>query len=215
MGQPWEGRFAPPGAFLGPVAPPPPPRKRIGLRVALAAALLAFLGSVVWLVVETTSGPRRPAAVRETSATKLVESSDGRSRITVPEPWVDLPEEYRSPDSVISQGQIYQGRYVMVITDELGSFGDFAEYEEMAVRGMADIVDGAVVGQPREVSVGDLPGVRYEVGGAAQGEEVVFWFTLVEGRLGYHQVITWTPAERRGEAERPLHEVAGTFRETG
>ncbi|MGQ0842268.1 hypothetical protein [Actinokineospora sp.] len=214
--QPWQGQFAPQEWYFAP-PPPQPPRKPVGLWIGLAVVLVAVLGIGAWLIVETTSEPDRPAAAKADTdrATKIVKSTDGHSRLTVPAQWVELPEDYRSPASVIAQGQIYQERYVMVITDDEADFAAFTEFEEAALDGMAEIADGATVGQPREVALGSLRGIRYEVTGEVDGIDIVYWFTLVDGGQGYHQVVAWTLADRRPDAEKPLHDVVATFEETG
>ncbi|MDQ3576751.1 MAG: hypothetical protein M3443_03945 [Actinomycetota bacterium] len=213
--KPWQGGFAPPQQFMAPAEQPP--KRRRGLWIALAATAALLIGGTTWLVIETSAPPTRPevSAADADLSTRVAETSDGLSRVTVPAQWVELPESVRADGAVLSVGQYFQERYLMVITKERAEFTDFVEFEETALDAMDDIAPGAVIGQPSDVAVGPLTGVRYEVSGTVGGIDVVYWFTLVEGDIGYHQVITWTLPDRRSTAEPALHDVVSTFEEVG
>lgn len=212
--QPWQGQFAPHQAFFAPHPPEPPRKKPVGLWIALSALVVAVLAAGTWLVIETSGSPDRPAssAADQDRSTKTVTADDGGSVVTVPSKWASLPEEFRAPGSVIALGQIYQERYLMVITDEKSEFADFADYSEVAETSLADLA-GATVGQPADITVGGRPAVRFEVTGDFEGHDFVYWCTVVDGARSYHQIITWTLAERRAAAEPALREVVDTFRE--
>lgn len=212
--QPWQGQFAPQQAFFGQHPPEPPPKKPVALWIMLSALVVALLGAVTWLVVETSGSPERPAtsAADQDRSTKTVTAEDGGSVLTVPTRWVDLPEEFRLPGSVIAMGQIYQERYLMVITDDKADFKDFADYEETAEISITEAY-GATAGQPVDTTVGGMPAVRFEVNTTFDGHDVVYWCTVVDGAKGYHQIIAWTLADRRAASEPALQEVVDTFRE--
>jgi hypothetical protein len=212
--QPWQGQFAPQQAFFAPRPPEPPRRKPVGLWVALSVMVAVVLAGGTWLVIETSRTPERPAtsAADQDRSTKTVTAEDGRSVMTVPTQWAELPEEFRLPGSVIAVGQIYQERYLMVITDDKADFKDFADYEETAEISLTQL-SGAVVGQPVDTTVGGLPAVRFEVEGTFDAMPVVYWCTIVDGARGYHQILAWTLADRRAASEPALREVVDSFRE--
>ncbi|SDJ24434.1 hypothetical protein SAMN05192558_109223 [Actinokineospora alba] len=214
MSEPWQGQFAPQPAFFTPRAPEPPPKKPVKLWVLLSLLVVAVLAAVTWLIVETSRTPSRPAtsAAELDRSTKTVTAEDGRSAMTVPAQWVDLPSEYRVPGSVLALGQVYQERYLMVVSDDKADFKDFADYEETAEIALTEL-SGAVVGQPVDVTLGGMPAVRYEVNGTFDDVAVVYWCTVVEGERAYHQILTWTLADRRAASEPALREVVDTFRE--
>ncbi|SDD85579.1 hypothetical protein [Actinokineospora iranica] len=208
---PWPGQFAPPQRFLAPVPPPPPKSTRLWVGLSALAAVL--LAAVTWLVVATTTGPSGAPAADVDQGTSVVTARDGRSRLTLPTQWKELPPEYRGEASVLTYGQIYQERYVMVITDEKAGFADFADFEETAIDSMAAMPDYATVDQGEELTVGGHPAVRYEVTTKITGVDALFWYTLVNGENGYYQVISWTLAERRESAEPALRQIVSTFEE--
>ncbi|MBC6446958.1 hypothetical protein [Actinokineospora xionganensis] len=212
MSEPWQGQFAP--VHLAPRAPEPPRKKPVKLWALLSVLVVAMLAAVTWLVVETTRTPERPAASAADldRATKTVTAEDGRSAMTVPERWVELPEEYRLPGSVLALGQVFQERYLMVISDDKADFKDFADYEETAEISLTEL-SGAVVGQPVDTTLGGHPAVRYEIHGSFEDMAVVYWCTVVEGERAYHQILTWTLADRRAASEPALRDVVNTFRE--
>ncbi|WP_436493269.1 hypothetical protein [Actinokineospora sp. HUAS TT18] len=184
--------------------------RRLWVLLGTVAAL--FVGVVVWLVVETTgTNDATPRAVDD-SETKVVTATDGRSSVSVPSKWGQMPESLQIPGAVIAQAQIYQERYLMVVTDDKAEFKDFADYEETALISV-DGLGGTIVGQPQDVRVGELPGVRYELTGDFEGNAIVYWCTLVDGVRGYHQILTWTLADRRDQAEPALRTVVDSFRE--
>jgi hypothetical protein len=182
------------------------------LWILLSTVAALFVGVIVWLVVETNAGPDRRQPAAEDTTTKTVTATDGRSTIAVPSKWAQMPESLQVPGAVIAQAQIYQERYLMVVSDDKAQFKDFADYEETAVIAVEGL-GGTVIGQPEPTEVGGLAAVRYELTGDFEGNEIVYWCTVIDGARGYHQVLTWTLADRRGQAEPALRTVVDSFRE--
>jgi hypothetical protein len=69
------------------------------------------------------------------------------------------------------------------------------------------------VGAPKRVTVGDLQAVQYEVSATTIGIKIIYWFTVVEGKNGFYQIVGWTLPSRKAEAEPPIQEVIHSFRE--
>ncbi|WP_054053756.1 hypothetical protein [Alloactinosynnema sp. L-07] len=184
--------------------------RRLWILLSTVAAL--FIGVVVWLVVETTgTKEQRPRAVEDTT-TKVVTASDGGSTVSVPSKWAQMPESLQVSGAVIAQAQIYQERYLMVVSDEKADFKDFADYEETALISVEGL-GGTATGQPEPIEVGGRPAVRYELTGEFEGNGIVYWCTVVDGPRAYHQILTWTLADRRDQAEPALRTVTDSFRE--
>ncbi|WP_026422920.1 hypothetical protein [Actinokineospora inagensis] len=212
--------FASPGQ-QAPYGPPPqeypwstlsdtiqPKRRRTWL-VVLAVVLVGLVGGVVWLSVSTK--PAERAAPTEVTKTKVITSTDGRVQVGVPDDWAELPAKYRSPDAVLTYGQIFQERYLMVITDKTTDFDDFADFQvgvENLIRGRED---QKVVSGPTALRLNGMAAVRYEVTMRVSGHPTVFWYTLVEGRRGYYQVIGWTLESARATSGPALDKVVDTF----
>ncbi|GAA2988510.1 hypothetical protein [Actinokineospora diospyrosa] len=213
--QPWAAeqpdRALP--SIFPPIPPAPPKRRWPWVWAVLGVVLVVLAGAVVWLAIDTSSGEPPVQRAEETRVTQ-VKTIDGHSALDLPVDWRELPEDYRGENAVLTYGQVFQERYLMVLTDEKADFSDFADYEDTAILLMAEMpFDTPKVGQPTPVRIGTREAVRYEVSGVFEGEPCVFWFTLVNGERRYHQVITWTLESRRGSAAPALEKVAATFRE--
>lgn len=196
---------------FAPRQPEPPRKKPVGLWIVLSVLALVLVGSATWLVVETTGqAPQTPAASSELDTeTATVTASDGRSQLTVPAKWGDLPEQFKVSGTVIGRGQIFQERYLLLVTDDKAKFKDFADFEETAQISMANVTVGLSV----DTTVAGLPAIRFEATGTFDGHDIVYWCTLIDGARGYHQIITWTLADRRAEGEPALRKIVESFRE--
>ncbi|MBM7771356.1 hypothetical protein JOD54_001560 [Actinokineospora baliensis] len=211
--QPWAAQQPPLPSIFPPVPPTPPKRRATWIWVALGVVLVVLAGTTAWLAIDTSSG-EPPAQRAEETRVVEVKTVDGYSALDLPVDWRELPEEYRAEQAVLTYGQIFQERYLMVLTDEKADFSDFADYEDTAILTMAEMpFETPKVGAATPVRIGAFEAVRYEVTGVFEGEPCVFWFTLVNGGRRFHQVITWTLESRRASAGPALEKVAATFRE--
>ncbi|OLR89688.1 hypothetical protein BJP25_01230 [Actinokineospora bangkokensis] len=191
-----------------------PPKRSTGLWIALSLLLVALVGATVWLVVETsTSGRRSAPPVVDESLTQVVTATDGRTRIRVPSNWRELPGDVHQETATIEFGHLVQERYLTVLPWEKADYADFAAFEEQRIVELdgAGALTAADQGTP--LRVGGREAVRYELTGKVGGHPVVYWDTLVDGERGYYEVLTWTLAERRADAEPVLADVVATFEE--
>lgn len=223
------------GNWWRPPPPPPPKRKPVALWVGLAVAVVVLAGAAIGIAVMlgskddpqpaatgSTSTGQRPTATRSSEPstepaadTKVVTASDNKSQLTVPKQWTELPAQYRNDVAVIQLGEPGRERYVMVITDDKSDFADFAAFQKAVVDGTKSLVTDAQVGDPSNLTVGGLPAVRREINGTIEGIKIIYWFTMVDGKNGYYQVITWTLPSQKDKAKPALDEVVNSFRETG
>lgn len=208
-----------------PVPPPPPPRnRRVLLWIGLGVAGAALLGGAIWGAIAesrpdgpssggsgTGSGPGQSEVT--TGDSKVVTASDRKSQITVPTSWRDVPENFRNEVAVIQLGNLRREQYVLVISASKADFEDFGGFEEACLEEAEMAIEDADVGARRALEIGGLPATQYEVSGKVSGLRVVFWYTMVEGRNGFYQVLAWTLPSRKAEAEPTLRDVINSFRE--
>jgi hypothetical protein len=204
-----------------PLPPPPPPRKRRPLLwIGLGLAGAALLGGAIWGAIAES----RPDGSSDGSASgssvdpgqsRVVTASDRKSQLTVPESWRDVPESFRNEVAVIQLGNLRQEQYILVVSADSSDFDDFSGFEESCLEEANMAIAEANVGERRTLQIGGLPAVQYEVAGKVSGLRVVFWYTMIEGRNGFYQVVAWTLPSRKTEAEPTLHDVINSFRELG
>lgn len=208
-----------------PVAPPPQPRRRrAALWVGFGVLMALIVGAAIWgAIAETRSHDNSSATpstgARQTSAgggqTTVVTARDRKSQLTVPVSWKDVPTSLRNDLAVIQLGDLRREQYVIVITMDHNDFEDFDAFAAASVDGAKQVLDGPEVSQPRNLTIGGLPAVQYEITGKTQGVKIAFWYTMVAGKNAFYQVVTWTLPSRRTEAEPTITEVVNSFRELG
>lgn len=230
----WQPSYYQQPSYPAPPPPPPPRKKPVALWVGIGVLVAVILGGGAWLLIDQNKSDNPAQSGSTTSRTptsgsstgtkktepppadgKVITSSDKRSEITVPQSWQDLPEKFRNADAVIQQGDQRQEHYVMVITDEKKDFDDFAAFERAIVANTKEGLEDVTIGDPRQLTVGELSATQYLVTGKVDGLKIVYWFTLVDGKNGYHQIVAWTLPSRQSDAEGPIFEVIESFREVG
>jgi hypothetical protein len=207
--------------------PPPPPRSPRGrvLWVAFGVVMALVVGAAIWgAVAETRShgsaaappaGSGSGQSAVDQGQTTVVTASDKKSQLTVPASWKDVPPSFREELAVIQRGDLRREQYVIVATLDRDDFEDFDAFSAAMLEGAQGALDEAEVGQPRNLTLGGLPAVQYEITGKAQGIKVVFWYTMVSGKNGFYQVVAWTLPSKRAEAEPTITQVISSFRELG
>jgi hypothetical protein len=235
---PWsrEGQgqpYYPPAQYPAPQYPPPPPppppaRRYRGLWVAVGVVVAIVLGAAIWGAVgesrssdssssasssgQATSGPRQSAVAA--GDTKVVTASDRKSQLTVPATWKDMPKSYQNELATIQLGDLRKEQYVAVITASKGDFDDLAGFAEACLAD-ADALEEANISQQRPLTVGGLTAVQHVITGKTSGIRIVFWYTMVEGKNNYFQVVGWTLPSKQSEAEPVILDVVNSFRELG
>jgi hypothetical protein len=207
---------------MTPVPPwtPPPPRnaRRRGWWIAFAVALTAVIGGAIWGAVaeiNSTSAARGSDSVTDGSPTKVITATDRKSQVTVPSNWEDAPTQFKNAEASIQVGDLTRGEYVAVFTDAKDDFEDFNAFEAALKDHLLAGATDSKIEDRRQLTVGSLHAVQYVVEGKVEGIRFVYWFTLVEGNRGYHQVVGWTVPSRRSEVEHTIQDVIQTFHELG
>jgi hypothetical protein len=206
---------------MAPVPPwtPPPPRTS-GRRVwwvAFAVLLALVVGGAVWGAVaeiHSTNLARGTDSVSD-GPTKVVTATDRKCQVTVPANWEDAPKAFKNADASIQVGDLARGEYVAVFTDAKEDFDDFASFEAALKDNLLAGATDTRIEDRRQLTVGSLHAVQYVVEGRVEGIRFLYWFTLVEGKRGYHQVVGWTLPSRRSEVEHTIQDVIQTFHELG
>jgi hypothetical protein len=220
-----EQRPEPYPSYLPPAAPSPKRKAPVALWVGIAALLVVSLGVGSWLLAGnnrvvagqpvTPGGTVSGGTVSggKVSGGKVITATDNKSQLTVPDTWSPPPAKYKNDVAVIQMGEARRERYVMVISNAKADVADLAAFEQVVLGNSKEMLRDAAVGERRTLTIGELPAVQYVVTGTIEGIKVVYWFTLVDGKNGWYQVIGWTLPSRRDVAEKPIGEVINSFRE--
>ena len=147
--------------------------------------------------------------------TKVVTATDQKSQLTVPGSWKDLPASAKNELAVLQLGDLPKEQYVLVISENASDFENFTAFSAASIEGAKTLVAGAEVGEQRKLTIGGLNAVQYQVTGKAGGVKAVFWYTMVEGKRGFYQVLGWTLPSKKPEAEPVVLKVIDSFRELG
>jgi hypothetical protein len=146
---------------------------------------------------------------------KVVTANDGKSQVTVPASWKDVPAAVQNELAAIQVGNLPRGQYIAVITGDKGDFDGFDGFSSACVEEARILFEDAEIGERRDLTIGGLPAVKYEITGKANGIRLVYWYAMVEGENAYYQVIGWTMPSRQAESEPVITEVINSFRELG
>lgn len=118
------------------------------------------------------------------------------------------------------QGDIQVSRgwdelYLVVLTEAKEDF-DELDYEEHS-----DLTRGALVGNlkntgvsaPKQLTIGGLPAVQYEIRGTGFGLNLVYLHTTVDGKDHFHQILAWTLRSKFAKNGPILAKTTASFRE--
>ena len=228
---PWsrEGQGTAPGQYQyqapPPYYPPPPPRTRrkVTLWVGFGVLMAMVVGAAIWGAIaetrsENSSGSASPAVGSPGSTvtsgqTVVVTATDKKSQLTVPVSWKDVPKSFKSDMAVIQLGDLRREQYMVVLTLDRSDFEDFTTFTGAMVDGAKSAIEGAEVGPPRGLTIDGLSAMQYQITGKANGIKIVFWYTMVDGKNGYYQLVGWTLPSKKAEAEPVITEVTSSFRE--
>lgn len=187
--------------------------------VALGVVGAVLTGLAMWAVIAddrahpagSSSGSTSSAA--SAGDTKVVTASDKRSQLTVPASWVDAPASFKNEHASLQLGDARGERYVLIVSASSVDFDNFTGFSEACVQEAREILEGAVIGEARQLTIGGLNAVQHAITGKASGFKIAFWYTMIEGKRGYYQVVGWTLPSRKAEAEPAILKVIDTFRE--
>jgi hypothetical protein len=208
-----------PGSPMTPVPPWLPPPRNTRRRVwwtAFAVLLAAVVGGAIWGAVaeiNSTNSARGTDSVTDGGPTKVITATDRKCQVTVPANWEDAPKELKNAEASIQVGDLARGEYLAVFTDAKEDFHDFASFEAALKDHLLAVATETKIEDRRQLTVGSLHAVQYVVEGKVEGIRFIYWFTLVEGNRGYHQVVGWTVPSRRSEVEHTIQDVIQTFHE--
>jgi hypothetical protein len=192
---------------------------------------LVAWGAWTWAAVSVMAGlmaemlPKPEVAWREgklsdlaildtVPATRVVTSRDGRSRITVPGKWLDIPRDAGKAE--LQVGDPGRDQYLALMTvsrEDVAKGVSLDRFARRMIQNMRDNLTDVSVSDPERMAVQGRSAVLYEVRATEDDLRVVYWITSVEGERGYHTVLAWTLVSRAAETEPLYRKSVESFQE--
>lgn len=147
--------------------------------------------------------PGPPSAVSPETPTPTptpLRDPEGLFQIVLPEGMVQNPD--LNEEAALAAEDPVGEVYLVVLTDPrdgLPPDWDLAVYSEKTRELLAEKARKLASAGPRELALGGLPALQYEIRASAEGEEVVYLHTAVEGPEHFFQVVVSTLASRYEE----------------
>lgn len=180
------------------------------LNILVASALLIF---VVLGCSRFNELKKQAEADKET---QTITSNDNKSQLTVPGSW-DKALNVNN-DASLQTGNLIKGQYAIVITESkeelkgIVTLKDFADIVKKTAKENV-LLQGMETGETRSLTINGYPAMQFEANGTAAGVKLNWIYTMIDGPKNYHQVLTWSLANKYVENKPVLLDVANSFKE--
>ncbi|MCB1064340.1 MAG: hypothetical protein KDN20_15660 [Verrucomicrobiae bacterium] len=170
---------------------------------------LGLIGTSIFFAAKGIS-----AAAKAASESKILTGPDGQFHLDVPGNWSE--NNLGSEDASVQVGNLFREEYLLVIEEPKADFeagftvSDFAELASGMVEESLAVGNR---GELTELTINGLPAARCRIKGSADGVQVVYLNTYVEGANHFYQVMAWTLPSKEKTAFPIFEKAVGTFRE--
>ena len=157
-------------------------------------ALLSTLMTVFVIAWLFASWPElwRVAKVRRRTGAVVRDGELGLAQVTLPPGW--LPASDLNDSSWLQAVDPLRNRFMIVISESREDFDEGMDLREHSSRTRSELATGVrvlAVRGPEERQVGGFKALQYELEASTNLTLVTYLHTTVEGRRGYHQVLSW------------------------
>jgi hypothetical protein len=151
-------------------------------------------------------------AFAQENAPAVVVSTDKRVEITIPPTWTTLE---LNDVAEIEVGNEAEESYLIVLNevkDDLHGW-NLEKHSRVTLGRLISGLDFPTITGPKSLTLGGRPAVQYEVRGANDGRNILYFHTTIDGEALFCQILAWT-IPSRAEAARPqLVKAIESFRE--
>ena len=144
---------------------------------------------------------------------KSILASDEKTQITVPSHWEVLE---LNDAAEIEVGNEKDEAYLIVLNelkDDLYGW-NLDKHSRVTLGSLLGGLTFPTVTGPKSITVNGSPAVQYEIRGAAEGRNIVYIHTTVDGPKYFSQILAWTLASKADAVKPQLMKAIGTFKET-
>ena len=140
-------------------------------------------------------------------------ASDGQSQITGPTSWRDLTD--LNANAELHVGNKIQEQYLIVLTEDKSTANvkDLADYAGLVRDGFTTNFPNAKVSEPRDLTINGLPAKQYQVRATVTDVAITYWFTAVEGKNNFFQIVGWTLQEDEAKNRDVIEQAIESFQE--
>lgn len=170
---------------------------------------LGFIGVSSYFAVKGIS-----AAAKAASEAKTLSGPDGQFHIDVPGNWSD--NDLGSEDASVQVANLFREEYLLVIEETKADFeADFtvSDFADLASSLVEESLVGGNRGELTELTINGLPAARCRIKGSADGVQVVYLNTYIEGAEHFYQVMAWTLPSKEKIAFPIFEKAVSTFRD--
>lgn len=145
--------------------------------------------------------------------TRRMQASDEKTEIVVPANW-DVLELNDAAE--IEVGNEKDEAYLIVLNelkDDLAGW-NLDKHSRVTLGRLLSGLDNPAVTGPKSITINGSPAVQYEIKGAADGRNIVYIHTTIDGPKYFSQILAWTLASRAESVRPQLLKAVTTFRES-
>jgi pyruvate/2-oxoglutarate dehydrogenase complex dihydrolipoamide acyltransferase (E2) component len=156
---------------------------------------------------------RESASVdRSSPEGKEVAAADGKTRVTVPENWKDLPE--LNAKASIQVGDEGKGQYLMVLSEAQTDFDGMTlkKHHQLTREAMLKKMTNSSATEPTSVTIAGHDALQDELSCTQNGTNIVFLHTTVDDGEYFHQILAWTIKSRWDQHNAELRKITESFR---
>ena len=134
--------------------------------------------------------------------------------------FLKAPEGWSEQRELVNLGELQLSdsaheRYFTLVSEERKDLRNktlerYSRFTRESVTG--GLIHPETVG-PKELKIGGLNALQYEITGKVEDRYFSYLHTIVEGREHFHQLIGWTPTDKKKENWPFLVKITDSFRE--
>ena len=177
----------------------------------LAVLGLSALVGLAGVTIPATQSLSQTGSTRQ----NYVYSTDNGSRLRVPVRWGEQTD--LNAGANLQVGDLRAEEYLIVISEPKSDFPanwTFRNHSDVTRQLLLDNLGvQASVSSPSQLTVNGRQAVQYEIRTQLQGLKVVYLHTTVDGEDTYHQLLSWTLADRYPRNQSVLQSAIASFEE--
>jgi hypothetical protein len=135
-------------------------------------------------------------------------------------PFLKVPETWQKVDNLVDYGDLQfqdeeHRRYFIVYSEDRAGLvrNTLERYSKFVREGIRDGVRLPESVGPKNLTLGGMRAIQYEIGGTVGDEKFYYLHTTVEGKTQFHQLIGWSPASLKAENWPLLEKITESFGE--
>jgi hypothetical protein len=144
---------------------------------------------------------------------KVIQSTDGKSQVVVPEGWATQTDLNDAANLQIAD--VANENYLIVISEPKADFDNISieKHSEITRGFILNSIEGDQVSAPVNLTINGHPALQYEITGTIDNINVVYYHTTVETGSNFHQILAWTLPSKLDANKPVLESVINSFQE--